>query len=213
MSPRRANEKHGRETPEPNFSLLTSGTEALPNSIGKWARAMSRFLQHRQKKLVGAGNQSQSAGGRTKVVVALVLIVSGSLFVERVDQSVQLRGGLAAAAPIPNEIKDAKPPSTIDTIKTFYDASKEVSERPHRTPDDSTVITLESGQTLSWLSLRYLGRFNDKVTQQIQTLNPEIKNPDLIFAGTQLRLPVSPDVSEGNALLSGGVSIIEERSR
>ena len=64
------------------------------------------------------------------------------------------------------------------------------------------VITVEHGQTLGEVSLRYLGQFNPKVTREIQVSNPEIRNPDLIFEGTQIRLPspsVHPDVSTPSA--------------
>ena len=58
------------------------------------------------------------------------------------------------------------------------------------------VVTVENGQTLGDVSLRYLGQFNPEVTRKIQKSNPEIKDPDLIFAGALIRLPSPPVHSE-----------------
>jgi hypothetical protein len=38
-----------------------------------------------------------------------------------------------------------------------------------KVPATDVVITLKSRQTLSQVSMRYLGRFSPKVTQEIQT--------------------------------------------
>ena len=54
------------------------------------------------------------------------------------------------------------------------------------------VVTIEYGQTLGEVSLEHLGQFNPEVTREIQKSNPEIKDPDLIIAGTQILLPSPP---------------------
>ena len=210
-----ANGKHGLETQEAKH-YLTSVTEPTTNSIRDWARSMFRFFNLPQKKTANAGNQRQSARGRTMVVVGFILIVSGALLVGSVNQAVQYRRGSVEPGPALNTEKLVKPSTTIDPIKTSQGTRKEESKSPQMAPDDgdgSTVVTLESGQTLSEVSLHYLGRFNDAITHRIQTLNPEIKDPDLIFAGSQVRLPASPDVSDSNASSSGQDSSMVEPSR
>jgi hypothetical protein len=93
-------------------------------------------------------------------------------------------------------------------------SSVESSDISNGSPiDRSSVITLEFGQTLSEVSLRYLGRFNDQLTLQIQKLNPEIKNPDFIIAGTKIRLPIPSGIVDRNVSSSKPVLGIGEESR
>jgi LysM domain len=113
---------------------------------------------------------------------------------------------------------DQSTPATISPegvpAKSTKKNSKRISELSENQPGDNpSVITLESGQTLSELSLRYLGRFNDEITQQIQKLNPEIKNPDVVYAGTQVRLPTPPGAFDRSASNSNTDPSPEEHTR
>jgi LysM repeat protein len=81
-----------------------------------------------------------------------------------------------------------------------------VSQPPANVPQTPVVITVEHGQTLSEVSLRYLGEFNPKTTREIQMSNPEIRDPDLIIEGTQIRLP-SPSVRADISTPSSGEAL------
>ncbi len=52
------------------------------------------------------------------------------------------------------------------------------------------VVVVEAGQTLHQISLIYLGRYSTDVVQQIQSLNPQLPDPNRIEVGQQIRLPV-----------------------
>jgi general secretion pathway protein A len=54
------------------------------------------------------------------------------------------------------------------------------------------IIAAGPQETLRGISLRYLGRFDQKLFDQICALNPELKNPTLIEAGQLIRLPLPP---------------------
>jgi hypothetical protein len=158
-------------------------------------------LQRGRKVVLNAWDKRQTVVGRTVIVVGFALIGGGILFKDRLNEVARLSHHPVPSSSASNPVKTS---STTAPIEISQDARKQESARPHWAPDDKpTVITLESGQTLSELSLRYLGRFNPDVTQQIQILNPEIRNPDLVFAGTQVRLPLPPGASNGSASFSG----------
>jgi LysM repeat protein len=52
------------------------------------------------------------------------------------------------------------------------------------------VVVVEAGQTLQQISLLYLGRYSTEIVQQIQSLNPQLLDPNHIEVGQQIRLPV-----------------------
>src|SRR5712692_1153041 len=54
------------------------------------------------------------------------------------------------------------------------------------------IVAARPQDTLREVSLRYLGRFDQKVLDQICALNPELENPNHIRAGQLIRLPLPP---------------------
>jgi general secretion pathway protein A len=213
-TPPMGDKRNSHGTLEPKLSPLPAGTDALSSGSGKWGRVISRFLQRVRKWALNAWDKRQTVVGRIVIVVGFALIGGGTLFMDRLHEDARLSHHPVPSSSASNPSNPARPPSTIAPVEISQDARKQVSVRPQRVPNDqATVITVESGQTLSELSLRYLGRFNPDVTQQIQTLNPEIRNPDLVFAGMQVRLPMPPGVSNGNASFSGVDSSAERHSR
>ncbi|MGH9678644.1 MAG: LysM peptidoglycan-binding domain-containing protein [Candidatus Acidiferrales bacterium] len=99
----------------------------------------------------------------------------------------------------------------INLAKTDARRGDELSQT--RSGENPSVITLESGQTLSEVSLRYLGRFNNELEQEFQKLNPEIKNPDVVYAGTQVRLPPPPGAFDQSNPVTEADSAPQEHSR
>ena len=51
-------------------------------------------------------------------------------------------------------------------------------------------VVVKAGQTLQQISLLYLGRYSTEIVQQIQSLNPQLLDPNRIEVGQQIRLPV-----------------------
>jgi general secretion pathway protein A len=52
------------------------------------------------------------------------------------------------------------------------------------------VVVVDAGQDLRQISLLYLGRYSIEIVQQIQSLNPQLLDPNHIEIGQQIRLPV-----------------------
>jgi type II secretory pathway predicted ATPase ExeA len=59
---------------------------------------------------------------------------------------------------------------------------------------DGQVLTVAAGpqQSLRELSLRYVGRFDSELSNQIRKLNPDLKDPDHLVAGQLIRIPLPP---------------------
>ena len=57
--------------------------------------------------------------------------------------------------------------------------------------DSSQLIdhVVSPNESLGHISLRYLGRFDEKLLQEILALNINVRNPDLIVVGQHIRLP------------------------
>jgi type II secretory pathway predicted ATPase ExeA len=69
-------------------------------------------------------------------------------------------------------------------------------------PPQTLTVVVEPKETLSQISLRYLGRFDANLYKEICGLNPELIDPNLIHAGQQIRLPSLP--SEARVFTGGG---------
>ncbi len=54
------------------------------------------------------------------------------------------------------------------------------------------IVAVRPQETLREVSLRYLGRFDEKLLNQISALNPELKDPNHIEAWNLVRLPLPP---------------------
>jgi len=53
-------------------------------------------------------------------------------------------------------------------------------------------VVVAPGQTLQEICLRYLGRFDGKLVQEIRALNPELADTNQLSAGQLIRLPLAP---------------------
>jgi type II secretory pathway predicted ATPase ExeA len=58
-----------------------------------------------------------------------------------------------------------------------------------QTNQDAIEVTVDPKQTLSGISVRTLGAYDDELLRRIQELNPGLQNPDKIHAGEKLLLP------------------------
>jgi len=83
--------------------------------------------------------------------------------------------------------------------ESFSPAIHSVSEPVASDPASQGIASLQflivaagPQETLREISLRYLGRFDQKLFEQICALNPELRNPYHIGAGRFIRLPLLP---------------------
>ena len=73
--------------------------------------------------------------------------------------------------------------------------------------------TEQREQTLGQASPAHPRQFKVKVTGNIPTANPEMKNPDVTFDGPQVRLPNQAAQTSGGASTSGEVANRPEEQR
>ncbi|MGA9937365.1 MAG: AAA family ATPase [Candidatus Acidiferrales bacterium] len=78
-------------------------------------------------------------------------------------------------------------PSAVDGPNSLADHGPDDLAQNGRV---STVV-VEPGMTIRHISLEYLGRFDPAEVAAILSLNPQIKDPDHIETGEQIRLPLS----------------------
>jgi len=75
-------------------------------------------------------------------------------------------------------------------------AVQETETRDAASQDSASAQTLPvvvaPGQTLQEICLRYLGRFDGKLVQEIRALNPELADTNQLPAGQLIRLPLAP---------------------
>jgi len=99
----------------------------------------------------------------------------------------ELSAGIATAAPAAsNSVHAAEPIS--QPAGSAPAATAPVAEASPE-PIDHVVTPNES---LGRISLRYLGRFDEKLLQEILALNSRVKNPDHIEVGQRIRIPRGP---------------------
>ena len=173
-----------------------------------WASA--RFLAETfGKKKVGGAERRSVFGGRKLAVAMFALIGSGLLGVARHYGAAKSLQPEKSPAPSTNSAHVALPAiasSSVDVPRAEGHVEDEHSGQTRRPtpPRTPTMVTVEIGQTLGGVSLRYLGRSNPEAIHEIQTLNPEIRNPDLILAGRQIRLPTPASDSHSTTSSNGG---------
>jgi LysM domain-containing protein len=65
------------------------------------------------------------------------------------------------------------------------------------------TVVVQPNQTLSQITLRYLGRFDLKLLEEICQLNPDLKDPNIIGVGQRIRLPLDSNVSNNKRITAG----------
>src|SRR5579864_92263 len=195
---------HGQKPTEPDSLLGPSRSKSsiMPRR-GRpypWATwwAVFRASQNFSKKESETVDKSRTISGGTLVALAFALAISGLGFAWYHHEFMRPPLKVVPVAPSAGSRNPSQPPAAFQKSLGSQIASDKVSPPPAEARSGPVVITVEHGQTLGEVSLRYLGQFNPKVTREIQMSNPVIRDPDLIFAGTQIRLPspsVHPDIS------------------
>jgi hypothetical protein len=96
----------------------------------------------------------------------------------------------SAPASVPGSAARALTSSTAD-LPEGESTQMEYSADPEEA-GAAQIITVAAmpGQTIEELSLSYAGRFDEGLLQQIEALNPEMKDPDHLSAGQLIRLPL-----------------------
>jgi cytoskeletal protein RodZ len=170
---------------------------------------MAKFLAESfGKKKAGGEERPWVLGSRKLAVAMFTLIGGGMLGVARHYGAAKSSQREESPAPSTNSARVASPAIASSRFGAPHPEDVEDKDNGQTQPatlsQTSTVVTVESGQTLGGVSLQYLGRSSPEAIREIQTLNPEIRDPDLIIAGKQIRLPAPTSDSHGSISPSEG---------
>jgi general secretion pathway protein A len=136
----------------------------------------------------GAGTKRGTPRWPMQSAILAVILLCGTVVVAVLGRT-QSRQGLTPA------VFD---PST-DTLGPLppADGSEGTTESYEADPQDTgngQVLTVIAGpqQTLKDLTMRYVGHYDDDLSKQISSLNPDLKDPDHLEAGQLIRIPLPP---------------------
>jgi general secretion pathway protein A len=158
---------------------IASPNIATPNVKDRRTNA---FLTYDASKRISRPNWPvQSA-------ILAIALLSGTLLVAVLGRS-QSKRELTPEIydPSSDAIGPAIPADSTEGTTASYEAD----------PQDTgsgQVLTVMAGpqQTLKDLTLRYVGHFDDDLSKQICSLNPDLKDPDHLEAGQLIRIPLPP---------------------
>jgi type II secretory pathway predicted ATPase ExeA len=120
--------------------------------------------------------------------IVAVILLSGTMLIAILGRS-ESRRGLSPANfdHASDAIGPAIPADPTEGTTASYEAD------PQDT-GNGQVLTVMAGpqQSLKDLTLRYVGHFDDDLSKQICSLNPDLKDPDHLEAGQLIRIPLPP---------------------
>lgn len=146
-------------------------------------RAVATSLTYPGGKKIGA----REWRARSAILAAIVLFAI--LLIAILGRSESAKRGLIPAI-VNTSSKAQGAPIPADRSKgnhLNYDADPQDTE-------SGQVITVMAGpnQTLKNLAIRYVGHFDNELSQKIRSLNPDLKDPDNLEAGQLVRIPLRP---------------------
>jgi len=62
--------------------------------------------------------------------------------------------------------------------------------------NETRLVRVRKGDTISYLSFKIYGMYDQKMGERLRKENPQIKNLDLIYAGQQVRFPAPEDMKK-----------------
>ncbi len=152
---------------------------------------------------VKSGFRRRAVGTAALAAVLLLIVFSFS--------SMLRRGTTSPEGPTPEEVQVTvapadlespdvpSEPTTLGTSLPSPSATLEQAGAENGSGETFTVV-VEPKQTLRQISLRYLGRFDSEVVEQILQLNPGITDPNQIAIGQRIQLPKGHHKLEAGSL-------------
>ncbi len=139
--------------------------------------------------------QPRRSGWVSRTAAISLLVIAGVLLfpsLRKLDRTA-LRAALHTAIQkiTPQKLWNSR--SVSAGLGTDSTGQPVTSDAPaHVTGPLTITILAGSGETLRDISLRYLGRYDENLLEQIQALNPQLQDLNQIEAGQLVRLPLSP---------------------
>ncbi len=188
----------------PPGSIPTGGIEAnrpsrrRPDSDGLgWARRMLKARPGDHSRLPVASLRSTTRRRLGGITLRRVSLTSGIILLIAFAINLQVRHSTTtrATTEVASPQTTVPTPGTVDmTRNTDRPGAARRSKGEEAAPSgvafpESLLIVVQPDQTLSGISVRQVGSYDPKLAEQIQELNPDIKNPDHIEVGQRIRLP------------------------
>jgi general secretion pathway protein A len=155
-------------------------------SVKKTEGPSLRFSLARMKQPVGSG-------WIPKVVLTSVVALAVALFFLNVGRGASHTAAsapaVAAAAPAstPAPASAPAPAPVVDSAVSLLPADAPSANIESGSED----VQVKPGQTLYEISVNKVGKYNDKVLEQLQDLNPWLSDPDRIHPGQKIRVPAA----------------------
>jgi general secretion pathway protein A len=180
---------------EPAHAVPVASTKAPPSRSSPIARPVTTHQTverpadgARPSLTYGATLKKNPSAWRSRSAIMVAVLFSGALLLAVLGRS-QARQRLTPQAfdQASGSLGESLPSGNSQGATAAYDA----------TPQDTgsgQVLTVAAGpqQTLRELSLRYVGHFDGELSNQIRSLNPDLKDPDHLEAGQLIRIPLPP---------------------
>jgi len=154
------------------------GPIALPAKPGPRAQTLLSY---------DAGKKKKAPNWRIRSAIVAAILLSGILALAILGRSESNRSMMPANfdrfSGLPGATTSTDAPASGNSTNYYAD--------PQDT-GNGQVLTVAAGpqQSIKDLSMRYVGHFDNKLSTQIRSLNPDLKDPDHLVAGQLIRIPL-----------------------
>ncbi len=121
-------------------------------------------------------------------VTSVLLLALGGLLFNLDRNAPRASASPAGIAPV-SEVQPA-PPVVVSPVSLL--AADSADSKPAQESQD---VRVQPGQTLYQISVAKLGRYDGKVLEELQDLNPGLSDPDRIHPGQRIRVPAAATTS------------------
>lgn len=166
--------------------------------------ALTKTVQEAFKKSADTPEKRRALRGGTAVAIIFAFVL-GTVVFARHSREVPQAAPHATSSTPPSEafVPASEQSATVPKAATAKSASRKTAAAKANAQEQPVMVTIKDGQTLGDVTLQYLGQAGPVTTRKIQESNPEITDPDRIYAGSQIRLPASAVRADGTSTASG----------
>jgi general secretion pathway protein A len=136
-----------------------------------------------------ARKQPVAGGWIPRLAITSVLLLAVGAFLLNLDRSAPRASaspsGVAA-------VSDAQPSPPIVVSQVSLLPTDPQDSKLEQGPQD---VSVKPGQTLYQISVEKLGKYDGKVLEELQDLNPWLSDPDRIHPGQKIRVPAAATIS------------------
>lgn len=219
VAARAANEMNRPAAPTPGSAVLVvadNSAQAAKNrgtGLRTTLGSLSRTFQDAFKKATETAEKRRAIRGGTAVSIIFGLVVGTVAFARHHRDIPQTPAGAPSVAPAAEAPTLQPQAASLPNSGAPQKRHNKSSTAKATDAEEPVVVTVQDGQTLGGVSLRYLGQAGPVTTRKIQESNPEIVDPNRIYAGSQIRLPAAAVRADGASPASGELRNRTEEQR